>query len=260
VSDSKEFVQIGQGGESNSTVDMSRRRAMQWVMAAVAASQMPSISRGQPLRSPSQQPQESGAVNRPVDRTGARQEGVANRVGNVPGGYGTDPDLVKSHKPGEFWSLTFNDAQKKTATTLADIIMPQDQWGPAASTLGVVPMIDEWISSPYPQTQGDKPVILEGLVWIETESQKRFGKGFSDVDEKQQAAICDDICYYPKAPDHLKKQAVFFSRFRSLTAGAYYATPQGWHAIGYVGNAPLNSFDGPPPEVLEKLGVEQTVE
>jgi hypothetical protein len=42
-------------------------------------------------------------------------------------------------------------------------------------------------------------------------------------------------------------------------AGAYYATPAGWKAIGYVGNTPLTSFDGPPAEVLEKLGVTQTV-
>ena len=53
--------------------------------------------------------------------------------------------------------------------------------------------------------------------------------------------------------------ASFFSRFRSLAAGAYYGTPEGWKAIGYIGNIPLPSFDGPPPEVLAKLGVEQTV-
>ena len=26
--------------------------------------------------------------------------------------------------------------------------------------------------------------------------------------------------------------------------------------LGYVGNIPLPSFDGPPPEVLERLGLE----
>ena len=254
MSDSKQLPQM----DSNSPTEMSRRRAMQWVMAAVAASQMPKIASGQ--AQPSQQPQDSGAVNRPSDRTGAKQEGVANRIGNVPGGYGTDPNLIKSHTPGEFWPLIFNDTQKKTAAVLADIIIPHDQWGPAASEVGVVPMIDEWISSPYPQTQGDRPVIIEGLAWIDTESQKRFNKAFIDIDEKQQAAICDDICYHPKAAAPFKKAAGFLSRFRSLTAAAYYSTPAGWHAIGYVGNAPLSTFDGPPPEVLEKLGVEQTVQ
>jgi len=54
------------------------------------------------------------------------------------------------------------------------------------------------------------------------------------------------------------KAAHFFSRFRA--APAYYATPQGWKAIGYVGNVQLPPFDGRPPEVLAKLGVTQTVQ
>ena len=41
--------------------------------------------------------------------------------------------------------------------------------------------------------------------------------------------------------------------------GAYYGTPKGWKAIGYVGNMPLPALDGPPQEVLDKLGLEQTV-
>ena len=42
---------------------------------------------------------------------------------------------------------------------------------------------------------------------------------------------------------------------RNLCAGGYYSTPEGWKAIGYVGNVPLITFDGPPNEVLEKAGV-----
>ena len=56
-----------------------------------------------------------------------------------------------------------------------------------------------------------------------------------------------------------RKPAQFFSRFRTVCASAYYATPEGWKAIGYIGNVALPSFDGPPPEVLEKLGITQTV-
>ena len=56
-----------------------------------------------------------------------------------------------------------------------------------------------------------------------------------------------------------KKAAAFFSKFRSLAASAYYGTEAGWKALGYVGNVSLVTFDGPPPEVLAMLGVEQTV-
>jgi hypothetical protein len=185
---------------------------------------------------------------------------AAPAVGNVPNGYGTDPDLQKIYKPGDVWPLTFNEAQKKAATALADTIIPEDKLGPAGSDVGSVEMVDEWISSPYKQTQPDRPVIIEGLAWIDAEAKKRFaGKPFADITDEQRAAICDDICYKPKAKEEFKIAAEFFSRFRNLVAAAYYSTPEGWKAVGYVGNVQLASFDGPPKKVLEMLGVEQTV-
>jgi len=145
------------------------------------------------------------------------------------------------------------------AKGLADVILPRDDFGPAASTVGVVEMVDEWISAPYPAQQADRPIVIDGLAWLETESTKRFEKLFGELGQDQQHAICDDICFHATAKAEFKKAASFFSRFRSLCAGAYYGTPEGWQAIGYVGNVPLQSFDGPPQEVLEKLGVVQTV-
>jgi len=167
--------------------------------------------------------------------------------------------LVEIHQPGDLWPLTFTSAQRKTAKALADVILPKDEYGPAASAVGVVEMVDEWVSAPYPAQQADRPIIIDGLAWIEAESNKRFGKLFGDVSEEQKHAICDDICFHGTAKGEFKKGAAFFSRFRSLCAGAYYGTPEGWQAIGYVGNVPLQSFDGPPAAVLEKLGVLQTV-
>lgn len=68
-----------------------------------------------------------------------------------------------------------------------------------------------------------------------------------------------DVCDPATARPDFRKAAAFFTTFRGLCAGAYYATPAGWQAIGYVGNVTLGSFDGPPPEVLKQLGVKQTV-
>lgn len=224
---------------------VSRRQAMQWVMAAVAASSMPG----------------SNALALPVGRTNTPQESAATQPDpNTSQGYGTDPNLVKVHKPGDFWPLTFTDAQRKAATALADTLIPKDDLGPAASSVGVVEMIDEWVSAPYPQQQHDRPIILDGLAWIGAESNKRFGGAFASLDEQQRHAICDDICFGQKAKPEFRKAAQFFAHFRSLCASAYYATPEGWNAIGYVGNVALPQFDGPPPEVLAKLGVTQTVQ
>jgi len=210
---------------------------MQWVMAAAAVSALPGMAPG-----------------RPVDfAPSAGQPAVGVK------GYGTDPNLVRFNKPGDLWPLTFSHEDRKTVKALADVMIPSDQYGPAASTVGVVEMLDEWISAPYPQQQSDRPIILDGLKWLEMESNKRFAHPFENLSPEQQKAICDDICLASAAKPQFHKAALFFAKFRSLCASAYYATPAGWKAIGYVGNIPLPSFDGPPPEVLEKLGVTQTV-
>jgi hypothetical protein len=212
---------------------VSRRQAMQWVLAAVAASTLrPSL---------------------------AARADDASRTQPASQGYGSDPNLLKTYKPGDLWPLTLTAAQRTTAITLADVILPKDALGPAASELGVVGMLDEWISAPYPEQQGDRGPVTSGLDWLETESNKRFGKDFTRLDATQQYAICDDICFHESAQPQFRDAADGFRRFRSICAAAYYSTPQGWKAIGYVGNVALESFGGPPEEVLKKLGVTQTV-
>ena len=62
------------------------------------------------------------------------------------------------------------------------------------------------------------------------------------------------------AKKEFKKAAGFFSKFRAIAGGAYFSTPAGWKAIGYVGNTPMASFDGPPKEVLERLGLSQPLD
>jgi hypothetical protein len=174
-------------------------------------------------------------------------------------GYGTDPKLNASYNPGDFWPLTLTAQQRETAKALADIILPADDYGPPASELRVTDYIDEWVSAPYPVQQADHAVIPPGLDWLEGESGKRYNARFAALTREQSHALCDEICYLATAKPEHRQGAIFFSRFRAVAAGAYYCTIAGWKAIGYIGNTPLASFDGPPPEVLARLGVEQTV-
>jgi len=173
-------------------------------------------------------------------------------VGGGAKAYGTDPDLIKGEVT---WPRTMTPGQLKTTTALCDVIIPADEKSPAASTVGVPGFIDEWISAPYPTQQNDRKVVLDGLTWIDTEAQKRFKKNLADLDEAQQHAICDDVCFLPKAKPEFKQAAAFFALMRNLTAGAFYTTPEGWNDIGYIGNVPRASFPGPPPEVLKHLGL-----
>ncbi len=170
-------------------------------------------------------------------------------------GYGTDPNLVKSYKPGELWPLTFTQGQRRTATALSDLIIPADDVSPSASTVGVIDFLDEWISAPYEPNQKDRKLILDGFKWIDQESAKRFSEPFAALDDARQKAICDDICYAPEAKPRFAKAALFFARYRDLTAGGFYTTPHGRKDLQYVGNMPLARYDGPPIEALRKAGL-----
>lgn len=168
-------------------------------------------------------------------------------------GYGQDPKLLETYKPGDLWPLTFTKDQRRAAGVLCDVVIPADEKSPSASQLSVHDFIDEWISAPYPRQQEDRKTVLDGLSWLDRESKKRFKNAFVDLDETQRHQICDEICYEPKAKTDFKKSAQFFARFRDLAAGGFYTTPEGMKDIQYLGNVPLTKFDGPPPEVLAYL-------
>ncbi len=215
-----------------------RRTAIKWMLAAAASTTvLGRLSHGATASAASRVA--STAMAAPV----------------TAAGYGTDPDLVRIYKPGDVWPLTMTDAQRATAAALCAVIIPADATSPSAAQLDVHDFIDEWISAPYPDQAADRPIILDGLEWIDAEAQHRFNRNFSLLSEKEQTAICDDICFAQKATPAFARGAKFFARFRDLTAGGFYTTPQGMKDIGYTGNVPLATFDGPPHEVLQKLGL-----
>lgn len=168
-------------------------------------------------------------------------------------GYGGDPNLLEVYKPGDLWPLTFMEAQHRTVAALCDVILPADERSPSASQLKVPDFIDEWISAPYPKQQADRHEILNGIAWLNREAVARFQKVFSELNETQKHKICDEICSLQKATPEREEAARFFSKFRNLTLGGFYSTPEGMKDIQYLGNVPLTKFDGPPPEVLSFL-------
>lgn len=212
---------------------MDRRTSLKWVLAAAASVSLPQV---RPVVA------QNSASQRTAQARGAR-------------GYGTDPNLTKSYVPGELWPLSFTPPQRRAATVVCDVIIPADAHSPAASAVGVVDFIDEWISAPYPQQQHDRALILGGLSWLDTESGRRFGSDFAALLAAQSAAICDDICHAPAAQPAFREAATFFARYRDLTASGFYTTPVGRNDVKYVGNIPLASFDGPPLAVLQKVGL-----
>lgn len=168
---------------------------------------------------------------------------------------GPDPVLNKDYKPGELWPLVMTPAQRRAAAALADLIIPPDQGGLKPSQLAVHEFIDEWISSPYDQTAKDRPIILEGLDFLDAEARRRHQLAFAELSPAQQSGIADDICGATTVAKAYRPQVRFFERFRYLAAGGYFTTPQGMQELGYVGNRPTPTFAGPTPEALKHLGL-----
>jgi Gluconate 2-dehydrogenase subunit 3 len=205
---------------------IDRRTAIRWVLAAGAAAHLPDVAfAGEPVPT-------AAAV-----------------------GYGKDPNLLKAHAAGDLWPLTLTNAQKRTTRVLCDLIIPADESSPAASAVAVPEFIDEWISAPYPDCRRDREMILPGLAWLDAEAQRRYRNDFAALNREQAHRICDDIGNGSQAQAQFAEGVTFFNRFRELTALGYYTTPIGMKALGYTGNEALAKFDGPPPEVLKRVGL-----
>jgi len=170
-------------------------------------------------------------------------------------GYGPDPDLIKAYEKGAFWPLTLDLQQRQLAAALSDLIIPADEHSPSASAVGVVDFIDEWISAPYPQQRADRDTVLGGFTWLDGEAQRCSEQPFAKLSESQQRAICDPVCDLSRAPADLQAPARFFALYRNLTAAGFYTTAAGRKDVQYIGNVPLKQFDGPPLELLRKLGL-----
>jgi len=216
---------------------IDRRLAIKWIVAAGAGA---ALVRVRPLRA-------AGAAADPGSPPAP------------PAGYGTDPGLMKPYKPGDYWPLTFNDAERREVAALCDIVIPADAQSPGASSVGVADFVDEWVSAPYPDNVGDRRTVMEGLAWLDAESARRFGAPFAGASQGQREALCADISGEAPKDSELGKASAFFRAFRDLVARGYYTTPAGMKDLGYVGNVPLARFDGPPADLVARLGLTDEV-
>jgi Gluconate 2-dehydrogenase subunit 3 len=176
------------------------------------------------------------------DLTGFGQESNA--------GIGWDPNLLKKEI---LWPRILTDAEKRTVSVLADIIIPADEHGPSASAVGVPDFIDEWVSAPYDPQRADLKTIRSGLAWFDAESKRRFGKIYAEAAPAEQTSLLDAVLV--EGSTERKTAYTFFKLFRDRVAGGYYSTPDGWKALGYIGNTPQLAFAGPTDEALKHIGL-----
>jgi hypothetical protein len=166
-----------------------------------------------------------------------------------------DPDYTKPYVAP--WENVMTPEELSATKALADIILPKDDLGPAASECGVAEFINEWISAPYEEHHDICEAIRGGLGWLNTESFRRFEKRFDEVSTAQQTQIVDDICDETKAMPEHKVGARFFKKFRKLALGGYYTHSSTWKHLGYVGNTTVaGPYPGVPDDIVKKYGLE----
>lgn len=222
---------------------IDRREALKVIATAAAAASLGEAIT--PAVADAQQPVQIAPRKRPGSAAA-----VPPKSG--PRGTPTDPDLVNPRAP---WTRLLTAGELATLSALCDMIIPADEKSPAASAVGVPAYINEYVSAPYDWAERALVRVRGGLVWLDVESGKRFEKPFVQLTVAQRTAICDDICYQPTAKPEFKPGARFFNEIRNLTQSGFYTSDAGMKDLGYVGNVPLAKFDGPPPEVLRKLGL-----
>jgi hypothetical protein len=218
---------------SGGPVIVDRRVTLQWLAGAMAAATLPGCTTVR----------EASAV--PTPDAGASPWPQLEIAPVDAAGYGTDPNLMQGAVP---WPKTLTPAQLETVAALCDTILPAEGSWPAPSAVGIQHFVDEWVSAPYPEQEGDRRLLLNGFAWVEAEAQRLHGRNYPSLGEADRTAIL------AAAPQADAKGRDFLSRMKFLTAGAYYTSEHGIAELGYIGNEAISGdYPGPTAEALAHL-------
>ena len=166
------------------------------------------------------------------------------------GGYGRTE--AEKERDAEIFAADhfFTEHEMKTVAVLSDIIIPADEVSGSATDAGVPEFIEFMMKDlPYMQvpTRG-------GLMWLDNQSRKKFGKVFIACPSKQQMELIDLIAWPDDADPEMEYGVNFFNRMRNLVSTGFYTSEMGIKDLGYMGNQ-ANAWDGVPENVLKKHGL-----
>ena len=148
----------------------------------------------------------------------------------------------------------FTTHEWATVRLLVDYIIPRDERSGSATDAKVPEFLD-FLLADTETTAANRTAMHGGLAWLENECQHRFSKSFVGASDAQRRQVLDDIAWPKKARPEMHYGAMFFSRFRDLTASGFFSSQMGWQDVQYKGNLALPAWNGCPAEALQKLGV-----
>ncbi|MBL4838790.1 MAG: gluconate 2-dehydrogenase subunit 3 family protein [Kordiimonadaceae bacterium] len=171
----------------------------------------------------------------------------------VSKGYGKDVDM---HNPQVTWTKILTEDELKNVVVLCDIVIPEDEKSPSASALDIPDFVNEWVSAPYPTQEKDKETILGGIAYLNKQANSLYGKNqFHELVSAEQESVFDALAVSVSENKAEPEIELFFQQLVYIVAGGYYTTEVGSADLGYVGNVPIPTFDGPPKEIKDILGL-----
>jgi hypothetical protein len=141
------------------------------------------------------------------------------------------------------WKLIFlSEQQNENLIALGECIVP------GSSKAQVNRFIDLLLSV---DTEKHKKDFVAALAAFEAESQKRYGKGFPSLDDRQQNMLLTDAATAPPKVDAAggeeKENSGLHGHFENLkgwVSGAYYSSEMGMRELGWTEDRVFASFPG----------------
>ena len=162
-------------------------------------------------------------------------------------GYGIRSDYEARHDARLAERECFTPAELDDLDTLGEIIVP------GLATSGWREFV-EFISLDLPDTHQTR--LRGGLVWLNATASRQYaGRPFAKLDPAERLAIVEGIAWHDPEREEQGPGVRFFDHLRFLAVTCWFTSKPGIQDLGYAGNQP-NVWDGPPPEVMARYGVE----
>jgi len=154
-------------------------------------------------------------------------------------------------KAAPYRRKVFDDHQWRTVHVLCDLIIPADERSGSATQAGVPEFIDDWLDFRTHEDGDDRfaAQILGGLMWVDRESERAFGKAFASATPDQQKQLLDRVAWPQKAARADRRWVTWFNRFRDLTASGFFSSKQGVADLPFLGNKAVAEWKGCDPKV-----------
>jgi len=142
---------------------------------------------------------------------------------------------------GVYKAKALNPHEYQTLEKLADLIVPADEKSPGAVASGACEFID-LLASQNPRLLD---IYTGGIAWLDQAMRRRYSTDFVTAKPNQQTIVLDLIAYRKNESSELGPGILFFDWARRMVVDAYYTSPAGIKAIGYMGNTSVSKFEVP---------------